>query len=420
MEIDKNVKVDKKEAFFSGRKINDNIFRKNKKNGKKFITKKKIFLGIFLFLFFIFSAGILFAYKTGNILNRISDSNNSNMSSFLGVLSAMGMKQDVVKDEQGRTNVLLLGIRGEDMPGGGLLADTIMVASIKENKTENEGNNKVVLISIPRDLYVKIPETNQHNKINYVYHYGEEKTDKTGISSMKKITSEITGLDIHYGVVINFKGFEELIDVVGGINVNLEEPFIEPVQFHEMKVCDGDKGGAFTIETGEFEHKKDKNDRIVKSYPLCYNSNEECGGVFSLPAGEQTLKGERALCYVRSRVTSSDFDRARRQQLILNKLKEKMTSLNAFSDFSKVNDIINVVGDNVRTDMNSAEMKKFFDTYSGIQDANIQQKVLENSKEGLLQAPTDYPVEVGYILIPRRGQDVYNEIQENVQKLTNF
>ena len=105
------------------------------------------------------------------------------------------------------------------------------------------------------------------------------------------MVSGITGLNIHYAVAINFAGFEELVDAVGGIEIELDEPFTEPVQFHEMKVCDGDNGGVFTIETGEYEEKIDYRGKVVARYPLCYNPDEECGGIFSLPAGKQTLNG---------------------------------------------------------------------------------------------------------------------------------
>lgn len=413
----KEKKESLRDSFFSKKSSDQKNIKKTENQGVS--KKKKIIWIISILILFLFSGGCFFAYKTGHILNKISESNNSNIGSFLGILSAMGIKQNIAVDEQGRTNVLLLGMRGENMPGGGLLTDTIMVASLKLDKTEGSNDDKIGLISIPRDLYVKIPETQQHNKINFIYHYGETNTNESGLSYMKKITSEVTGLDIHYGIVLNFNGFEELIDTVGGIEIDLSEPFVEPIQFHEMKVCDGDKGGSFTVKTGEFDHKKDKNGRIVKSYPLCYNSYEECGGIFSLPAGKQVLDGEKALCYVRSRVTSSDFDRARRQQLVLNKLKEKMISIDTFSDFSKVNGILNAVGDNVKTDMNSSEMKNLFDGYMGIQDAVIEQKVLENSEEGLLTSPNNYPQEVGYIVIPRAGQDNYSEIHQLINSIFN-
>lgn len=409
-----------KDDFFSKNNLNKSLFKKNNKNNRKKPGKKRFMWVVLIILLIFLSGGCFVAYKTGYILNKISESDNSSMGSLLGVLSSMGIKQNIAKDEQGRTNVLLLGMRGENMPGGGLLADTIMVASLKMDQTEGGTDDKIGLISIPRDLYVSVPETNQHSKVNSVYYYGEaERENETGISYMKKAISEVTGLDIHYGVSLSFKGFEDLVDAVGGIEIDLAEPFIEPVQFHEMKVCDGDKGGAFTVETGEFEHKRDYKGKIVKSYPLCYNSYEECGGIFKLPAGKQVLDGEKALCYVRSRATSSDFDRAKRQQLVLDKLKEKLISLGTFSDFSKVNGILNAVGDNIKTDMSSGEMKSFFDEYLGIQNAKIYHKVLDNSGEGLLVSPTDYPEEVGYILIPRAGQDNYSEIHQMVNGILN-
>jgi LCP family protein required for cell wall assembly len=380
-------------------------------------TKKKIFRTLLVFFVIFLLGGGFFVYKTGYILNKISESENSAFGSIFGALPVIGSRQEIKQDDQGRTNVLLLGMRGENMPGGGLLADTIMVATLKPGETESGADDKVGLISIPRDLYVQIPGTSQHSKINSVYYYGEEQQNTTGIKEMKEVVSEVTSLDIHYAAVINFKGFEELVDAVGGIEIELEESFIEPIQFHEMKVCDGDNGGVFTVDAGEFEHKIDERGKIVESYPLCYNSNEECGGVFSLPAGKQVLDGENALCYVRSRVTSSDFDRAKRQQLLLKELKEKLISLDTFTDFSKMNNILNAVGDNAKTDMSSTEMRKFFDKYSGMQNAEIYQRVLESSDEGFLTSPTDYPKEVGYILIPTVGQDNYSDIHNMAQNI---
>jgi len=91
--------------------------------------------------------------------------------------------------------------------------------------------------------------------------------------------------------------------------------------------------------------------------------------------------------------------------------------LETFSNFSKINNILNAVGDNVKTDMSSSEMRKFFEKYVGIQDATIYQRVLESSDEGLLTVPSDAPAEVGYILVPRAGQDNYSEIHNLVQNI---
>ncbi len=349
-----------------------------KKIQRKFSLKKKVWLTLLVFFAIFLLGGGFFVYKTGHILNKISESENSTLSSIFGVLPAIGKRQEVDQDKQGRTNILLIGMRGENMPGGGLLADTIMLVTLKLDQTEGGNDDKISLISIPRDLYVKMPNSDQHAKINATYYYGEEKSNTTGLSDMKAIVSEVTGLDIHYSAVLNFDGFKQLVDVVGGVTVELETSFYEVNQF------------------------------VL---------GNECGGTFILPAGSNLLDGETALCYIRARENTSDFDRAKRQQLVLRNLKDKLISMDTFSDFSKLNGILNAVGDNVKTDMNSNDMKKFFDKYIGIQDASVYQRVLENSEEGLLTAPEDAPEEVGYILIPRAGQDNYAEIHNIIQNI---
>jgi len=378
-----------------------NLFKKknqgsNGSNSIKSGKKKIIFivLGIILLIF----AGIL--WKAGSVLNKVSTGG--------GILSTIarslpGVDNTLKGEEEGRINILLLGMRGENVDGGGLLADTIMVVSIKP------AEKKVAMVSIPRDLYVTVPGENYSQKINYVYFHGEER-DKNGggIEDMEKIISEITGQEIHYAITINFAGFEELVDAIGGVKVHLDESFTEPLQFHEEKVCDGDNGGVFTVPSGNYEYKKNDNGKIVASYPLCYNSHEECGGVFTLPAGDQVLDGEKALCYVRARVTSSDFDRARRQQEVLKQIKKTAFSVSTLTDFSKVNDIIDSLGNNTKTDLAGWEMNRLFEIYREMgDDISITNKVLENSEEGLLYSHEGD--ERGYILFPRG--DNYDQIK---------
>ncbi len=408
------VDKDNKDEFFNRDK--KFMFKKKIKKIDNKNFKKKIILLFLAFLFILLLVSGFFVYKTNDIFSRISESGESSFGNILGIL---GIGDGVEVDDKGRTNVLLLGIRGENMPGGGLLTDTIMVATIKKAEEGSGAEDKIGLISIPRDLYVKMPNTESYTKINAAYHYGEQNSNTTGIRDMKEVVSKVMGLEVHYTVVLNFKGFEELIDAVGGIEIDLNEPFVEPIQFHEMKVCNEDIGGSFTVKSGQFENKIDYRGKVVASYPLCYNNYEECGGIFSLPSGKQVLNGEKALCYVRSRVTSSDFDRARRQQLVLDKLKEKFISLDFFSDLSKMNGVLDAIGNNFKTDMNSSDMRKFFDRYAKMKDSSISQKVLENSSKGLLVSPTDFPKEVGYILIPQAGQDNYGEIHSMVENIFN-
>lgn len=332
------------------------------KRKKTYYKKRWFWMTIFILSSF-FLVGGFFVFKTGRMLNVISEKNDSAMGSLFGLVSGKGIE----KEEDGRVNVLLMGMRGTGVIGGDFLSDSIMVVSLKPKE------NKVAMISIPRDLYVEVPGGGYQAKINAVYAYGETGEKKQGLSQAKKIVSEVTGLPIHYSIIINFNGFRQLIDAIGGVEIELETPFYETTQFVKGK---------------------------------------ECGGQFTLPKGLNVLDGETALCYVRARENTSDFDRAKRQQVVLQSLKDKLISLGTLTDFNKVNGVLNAVGDNVRTDMSSSEIRKFFEEYSSMQSPEVFQRVFENSSEGFLMVPEDAPEKVGYILIPRAGWNNYSQLHD--------
>ncbi len=360
---------------------------------------KKWWFWVLITLIILFLGAFAFAYKTGITLNKISSSDESILGSLFGAVSN---GEDIVT-EDGQTNILLLGMRGEGVTGGGLLADTIMIASLKADE------NKVALMSVPRDLYVKIPGTENRSKINAVYAFGEQKEKGGGMKYMKKIIGEVTGLPIHYVATINFAGFEQLVDAVGGLDIELAEPFSEPLQFHQSHVCDSK---VFTVKSGKVQRKIDHRGKVVAVYPLCYNSNEECGGAFSLAAGHNHLDGKNALCYVRSRMTSTDYERAKRQQVVLSLLKDKLVSMGTLTNFNKLNKILDALGNNIGTDMSTGGMKKFYSRYSKMSSPKIFQRVFENSPEGKLMVPQNAPASAGFILVPRAGWDNYSEIQD--------
>ncbi len=307
-------------------------------------------------------------YKTGSTLSKISTKDG-----FLKSLwkSLPGVGPDQLKGEtEGQINVLLLGMRGNNMPGGGLLADTVMMVMIRPQE------NKVAILSIPRDLWVKHPEGSTQSKINSIHALYEERGENKGMEAMKQVVGEIIGLPIHYAIRIDFNGFKELVNTVGGVDVYLDQPFSEPTQFEGEEALN-----------------------------------------FSLPAGKNHLDGQKALFFVRARYASSDFERARRQQQILLALKDKMLSIGTLTDFGKVNNILNVLGEDVRTDMDISEMKKFFELANQSQSPQIKQKVLDTSEEGLLYSTkADTPEGKTYILLPVGGN--YEKIQEAVKNLT--
>jgi len=179
-----------------------------------------------------------------------------------------------------------------------------MVASI------DRVTKKAATISIPRDLFLDMmaetpngKEIKLRGRINEVYERGLE--NGGGLTLAKQIVSRITGTFIDNAIVVDFDAFREVVNNLGGIDINLTKPFEEKNQW---------------------------------------------GYVFSLPAGNNHLDGEIALYYVRSRYSTSDFDRARRQQEVITIIKNKALSLGFLSNPVKVTSLLSDLKNDVRTD----------------------------------------------------------------------
>ncbi|HMT26934.1 MAG TPA: LCP family protein, partial [Candidatus Absconditabacterales bacterium] len=134
---------------------------------------------------------------------------------------SQSLGQAMKKDEFGQINLLLVGYGGDNHQGG-YLADTIIVASFNPKK------GAVSMISIPRDLYVK-KEKGVYGRINMIlpYAYSRTKTLSGGVMALAEKATDITGLPISYYAIIDFEGFKNLIDVLGGIDVFVEEPLVD-------------------------------------------------------------------------------------------------------------------------------------------------------------------------------------------------
>lgn len=254
--------------------------------------------------------------------------------------------------ESDRLNVLLLGIRGVDDPYGGVLTDSIMVVSFKPS------NGHLALISIPRDLYVPIPFSGAQRKINEAYQIGRRfGHERDGLELAKRTVEYVTGLQIEYVVRADLTAFEKAVSALGGVDVTLSKPFVEDLQWRGQ-------------------------------------------GVFSLPAGRITLNAEQANFYVRSRYTTSDFDRARRQQQVLVGLKDKALSLGVLANPSKISELLSILGDHVRTDMAVATMKGLIPTAQTMDFGHLTTKVFDNSPGGRLYSTL---INRQYVLLPKGG-----------------
>lgn len=336
---------------------NSRLSNQGPKKSKKWIIVTLIILILIIPSFYII--------KTGLVFSKIITIKNIAWEKIFGEFPSS--EYTPPKDED-RINTLLLGIRGENDPESGVLTDGIMIISFKKS------TGQIALISIPRDLYLQMPGEANYEKVNAAYFIGLEKYDN-GLDYAKKTIAYITGLYIDYAAAINFDAFKDIIELLGGVTIYLDEPFVENKQW------------------------------------LCDENRENCS-IFRLEAGEQTLDREIALLYVRSRFSSNDFDRARRQQQVLLALKDKILSLGILADPLKISGILDILSKNIKTDVSPWEVPKLIEIAKTAQTDNITKKVFENSEGGLLYQTILNKI---YVLLPTQGN--FSEIRETCQNI---
>lgn len=263
-------------------------------------------------------------------------------------------------------NALFMGVAGEGNNAPNL-TDTIIVISVDEKTKEG------FLLSVPRDLFVKIPGTNRYTKINALYQEG-------GTDSVLSILNEITGLNFDYDIVVDLDGVKRIIDQVGGIDVFVENDIYDP------------------------------------AFPGPNNSYQ----VFSLKRGWQHLDGETALKYIRTRhEPSGDFARMNRQQKALIALKDKLSSLHPLWNLAIIFDIWKTLKGHLQTNLSIANIKTFWKLAKDIDLEKIEFKTLDTTTELLIPDHVILGDDVAYILKPRAGLDNYSEIRNYINQLIN-
>lgn len=125
----------------------------------------------------------------------------------------------------------------------------------------------------------------------------------------------------------------------------------------------------------------------------------------------QTMDGETALKYARSRETTSDFDRAARQQIILLAVRSQLMSANTLTNPKKIAELTGIVGDHVRMDLSLTDLQHLLEIVQSIDQSQIVTKVLDNGPTGPLKSISDG----GYYLVPKTGN--FTEVQRIAHEL---
>lgn len=300
---------------------------------------------------------------------------------FKGGGSAVSLQNNVtpnlLKGEgDGRINILVLGVGGigHEAPD---LTDTIMIASI------DPVSRKTTLLSIPRDLWVTVPGHGSM-KLNAVYETGkyqylgkqdasnnDQKAVEAGFAMIDKTLEDVIGIPIHYHTLVNFKAFQQAVDTVGGISFNVPERLYDPT--------------------------------------MAWQNN---GNPVLAEAGQQNFDGRKALMYVRSRYTTSDFARSQRQRAVIVALQQKIFSLGTFSDPLKLSQLMDAFGNNVVSDLSIGDLGRLYTLTKDIDPNTI-------ASVGLTDPPNNY-VTTGMVgnqsvVLPRAGLGKYEEIRSYVR-----
>jgi polyisoprenyl-teichoic acid--peptidoglycan teichoic acid transferase len=271
-----------------------------------------------------------------------------------------------------RINILLLGIGGYGHDGGSL-ADTIMLVSVKPS------TEQIAIISFPRDMAVEMP-TKGTWKINHATHFGEQQKKNYGPVYMAERLKETFDIETHYYARVDFKAFTDIIDNIGGINVNVTKTFTD----YEYPAAN------FKFQIVQFNK------------------------------GTQTLTGTKALQFARSRHGNngegSDFARAKRQQKVILALKEKIFSFGTLANPVRINKILQTLQTHIATNLELSDIITLLKMAKELNTDEITTLVLDNSEGGYLKNTIGH--NGAYLLEPVTGN--YDEISNAIaQVFTN-
>lgn len=333
-------------------------------------------------------------------------------------------RESLLEEEGGRVNILLLGIAGGRHDGPNL-TDTIIVASYN---TKTAG---VDLISLPRDLWLE-----EHRaKVNTLYQSGINKG--RGLDFAREEIGKILGIKIPYALRLDFDGFTRAVDLLEGIDVNVEKTFDDyfyPVPGKEKELCNfreeekeinEEESKALGVAAGRLKVLLDQEGKVAASAAkpgegIVYTDDQ----VFKLfscrfehlsfKQGITLMDGETALKFVRSRHGTNnegtDFARSKRQQLVLQAFRDRVLSAQTLFDTTKILDLMKTLDESIETNIGAKqylELGKLARKQKGVESYIIDSR----GKDPLLITPQ--PGEYGaWVLIPPNND--FSKIQKYV------
>ena len=253
--------------------------------GKIFL--KATLLSLFFTFIMLFLTAVGVGFYAWSRFGTFAKTAQTTRSQFIETLK-LGWEETVIADNNHK-NFLILGVdtlanRGDIPP----LTDTMILLSL------NLENGKIITLPLPRDLWLEDYKT----KINALYYYGIDRYPENPEQFPTEVISELTQVPIHHTVVLSLDNLEELIDLAGGVSIDIEEGFTDT----------------------EFP-RTDVDVTVVRDPALLYES-------VTFDKGTEIMTGERALKYIRSRHSGddqgTDLARGQRQQQVIQALMVKL------------------------------------------------------------------------------------------------
>jgi len=275
-------------------------------------------------------------------------------------------------EDRDEINFLFLGIGGEEHISGNYLTDTIILITFVPSR------QKTSIISIPRDLMVRSPDKTYFTRINALYAIpkNEPFPGPKGVEYTKAAIYDITGVIPDYYAVLDLRGVEKIVDILGGINVRRLEDL-------EDNYFPADSFGYETYEINE---------------------------------GWRYLNGEEAAKYIRTRHTAGgDFDRMKRQQEVALATKKKISGLKSISGLPKLLSLYQALQDHFNTDLKFNEIMRLMEIGENMKGEEMIFDRITAEKDGLLVPDTViWGGQKAYILKPRAGDENYEEIRAKI------
>ena len=355
---------------------------KNKK-GKKHrkmktpVAKKKPWKKIIFFLLVIVLAiGGYIGFKALTAGGKIFQGN------MLGIIKQEKLKQD----ENGRTNILIFGT-SPDGHDGANLTDSIMVLSV------NQTTKEAFMVSLPRDLWVKYEATcsvGNAGKLNAAYFCASKdgKDEDAGAQALEAQAEKILGLEIQYFAHVDWDALTQSVDAVGGVDVKIETD--DP-----RGILDRNFDWACGYNCYYVKYKKDEIAHLDGIHALALARARGAAGGYGLSGG--------------------NFDREQNQQKIIKALQQKALSAGTLTNVSKVTGLIDALGDNLRTNISTSELRTAMDLAANIKPDNIVSLSLVNKEDPLVRTDN---ISGQSVVVPIAGTFNYSEIQGYIKKHT--